>query len=135
MYKINIQNSIDKQKQIKILDGEKIVDQNGDVIKQKQIDENGQVVVDELGNPVLKPLLNTTGKEQTLLINKTNEEIAAEEKALIIKKEKEIKIKINEYKKKQEYQRQNGGPGPVADFEIMKICNQYSGEFEVIIEE
>jgi hypothetical protein len=30
---------------------------------------------------------------------------------------------------------QNGGPAPVADFEIKKICNEHNCEFEVIWDE
>lgn len=43
----------------------------------------------------------------------------------------EINSKIIAYKTAQELSL-NGGPGPVADYEIMAIVNEYGGLFEVI---
>ena len=76
-----------------------------------------------------------TFEELTPAVLKTEEEIAAEEQALIDTKAAEIQAEVDTYKQAQENQRQNGGPGPVAEFEIMKIANEYNGQFEVIFEE
>lgn len=75
------------------------------------------------------------GNELTPLEMKSEAEIAAEEQALKDAKAAEIQAKVDAYEAAKEYQRQNGGPGPVADFEIMKICNEHNCEFEVIFEE
>jgi hypothetical protein len=50
----------------------------------------------------------------------------------IIKKQSEIESKIAAYKSAQIYQLEHGGPGPVADYEIMAIVNEHNGEFQVI---
>jgi len=61
--------------------------------------------------------------------------IGQEEQILIDEKFNEIKAKVDKYKDAQEYQKNNGGPGPVADFETMKIVNEYNGKFEIVFEE
>ena len=71
----------------------------------------------------------------TEAVDKSAEEISDEEQALKDSKSSEIQSKVDAYKAAQEYQRQNGGPGPVADFETMKIVNQYNGQFEVAFKE
>lgn len=48
-------------------------------------------------------------------------------------KEIEILLGIEAYKDAQEHQIQNGGPGPVADYEIMQIVNEHNSEFEIEI--
>lgn len=50
-------------------------------------------------------------------------------------KEIEISEKILAYKAAQEYQVQNGGPGPVADYDVMEIVNEHNDMFSVIIRE
>ena len=50
-------------------------------------------------------------------------------------KKTQVQIKIQEYKTQQLNQLQNGGPGPVADYEIMKIVNEHNSEFEVEVKE
>lgn len=50
-------------------------------------------------------------------------------------KKQEIASKIIEYQAAQTYQLQNGGPGPVADYEIMEIVNEHNGKFEVVVKE
>lgn len=75
------------------------------------------------------------GNELTPDVMKTAEEIAAEEQALIDDKTAEIQAKVDAYEAAKEHQRQNGGPGPVADFEIMKICNEHNCEFEIVFKE
>ena len=61
--------------------------------------------------------------------------IGQEEQAVIDEKFNEIKAKVDKYKAAQEYQRKHGGAGPVADFETMKIVNEYNGQFEIVFEE
>lgn len=55
--------------------------------------------------------------------------------ALVTAKENEIQEKVDAYKAKQEHQKLHGGPGPVAEFEIMKIVNEHNGQFEVVFKE
>ena len=57
--------------------------------------------------------------------------ITTEEELVLIS---EIEQKIEQYKNAQEYQLQHGGPGPVADEEIMKIVNEHNSIFSVIVE-
>jgi hypothetical protein len=47
-------------------------------------------------------------------------------------KQAEITAKVSAYQAAQAHQLQNGGPGPVADYDIMEIVNEHNGEFEVI---
>lgn len=75
------------------------------------------------------------GNELTPDVMKTAEEIAAEEQALKDEKYAEIQAKVNAYESAKEFQTKNGGPGPVADFEIMKICNEHNCEFEIVFKE
>jgi hypothetical protein len=58
--------------------------------------------------------------------------VAAEEQVLIDAKVAEIQAKVDAYEAAKAYQLANGGPGPVAEFEIMKICNEHSCNFEVV---
>jgi len=53
----------------------------------------------------------------------------------IIKKQSEIESKIAAYKSAQIYQLEHGGPGPVADYEIMAIVNEHNSEFEIVIKQ
>lgn len=57
---------------------------------------------------------------------KTKAEKHAEIKA---KKDKEI----SDYKSAQLFQLQNGGPGPVSDYETMAIVNEYNSHYEIIL--
>ena len=75
------------------------------------------------------------GVELTPLIMKTQEEIDQEKQVIINAKSSEIQAKIDQYEQAKTYQLLNGGAGPVADFEIMKICNEHNSQFEVVIEE
>jgi hypothetical protein len=47
-------------------------------------------------------------------------------------KQAEISTKVAAYQAAQAHQLQHGGPGPVADYEIMAIVNEHNGEFQVI---
>jgi hypothetical protein len=69
------------------------------------------------------------------LVDRPVEEVQAEEQALKDAKAAEIQPKIDAYKAAQLHQRMHGGPGPVAEFEIMKITNEHGGLFEVVFEE
>jgi len=50
-------------------------------------------------------------------------------------KQQEIATKVAAYQTAQLYQLQHGGPGPVADYDIMEIVNEHAGEFQVIAKE
>lgn len=78
---------------------------------------------------------NIFDEETQELVEKNQETIDSEEQALIDEKFNEIKAKVDKYKDAQQAQLQNGGSGPVADFEIMKIVNEHNGQFEVLIRE
>jgi hypothetical protein len=47
-------------------------------------------------------------------------------------KQAETAAKVAAYQAAQAHQLEHGGPGPVADYEIMSIVNEHNGEFEVI---
>ncbi len=53
----------------------------------------------------------------------------------ISSKQAEVAAKIAAYQAAQAYQLEYGGPGPVADYEVMSIVNEHNGEFEVVVEE
>lgn len=85
-------------------------------------------------------ITNTVEKEEydkttKAVIERDTLVIGQEEQTLIDEKFNEIKAKVDKYKAAQEYQRKHGGPGPVADFETMKIANEYNGKFEIVFEE
>lgn len=80
-------------------------------------------------------VLDEQGEIVTPEVLKTEEEIEAELQLLIENKTQEIQAKVDAYEAAKENQRKNGGPGPVAQFEIMKICNNHNCEFEVIFRE
>jgi hypothetical protein len=50
----------------------------------------------------------------------------------ISSKQAEVAAKVVVYQAAQAHQLQHGGPGPVADYEIMAIVNEHNGEFQVI---
>lgn len=64
--------------------------------------------------------------------DKTIELITKERQDLLQQKKEKTQEKIDTYLAAQEYQKQNGGPGPTADFEIMKIVNEHDCEFVVV---
>jgi hypothetical protein len=49
-------------------------------------------------------------------------------------KQAEISAKVDAYQAAQSHQLANGGPGPVAEHDIMIIVNEHSAEFEVVAE-
>jgi len=60
-------------------------------------------------------------------------EVLSEESALKTQKTAEVQAKVDAYKAAQLNQIQNGGPAPVAEFEIMKIVNEYNSQFEITL--
>ena len=50
----------------------------------------------------------------------------------ISSKQAEILAKVAAYQAAQAHQLEHGGPGPVADYEIMEIANEHAGQFEVV---
>lgn len=46
-----------------------------------------------------------------------------------LKKKHDDKIKA--YKDAQKFQLENGGPGPVADYDTMAIVNEFAGKYEI----
>lgn len=53
----------------------------------------------------------------------------------ISSKQEEIAAKVAAYQAAQAHQLEHGGPGPVADYDIMAIVNEHNGEFQVIAKE
>jgi hypothetical protein len=51
----------------------------------------------------------------------------------ISSKQAEVAAKVAAYQAAQAHQLQHGGPGPVADYDIMEIVNEHNGEFEVTV--
>jgi hypothetical protein len=47
-------------------------------------------------------------------------------------KTQELNAKISAYIIAQQYQLIHGGPGPVAEFDVMKIVSEHNGEFQVV---
>ena len=159
MYQIKIENTVEKIRKVTVANGEQLINEDGSLQEeQKQIltptqmedvdgnpefDENGDPVmydlhvdeIDENGDPVMKPILNDTGSDSIIAVNKTAEEIAAEEDTIKDAKLAEVMVKMNTYQAAQAHQLANGGPGPVADFDTMKICNEHNCEFEVVFRE
>ena len=74
-------------------------------------------------------------KDGNVWVDKTQQQIDLEKLALVSSKENEIQSKVDAYIAAQQAQLQNGGPGPVADIEIMKIVNEHNGQFEVVFKE
>jgi hypothetical protein len=58
-----------------------------------------------------------------------------EVKTIEEKEEKELEIsqKIQQYKAAQQYQLEFGGPGPVAEYDIMEIVNEHGDLFDVVV--
>jgi|GEM_PF-4138732 hypothetical protein len=50
----------------------------------------------------------------------------------ISSKQEELSTKVAAYQAAQAHQLENGGPGPVADYDIMEIVNEHNGEFQVV---
>ena len=50
----------------------------------------------------------------------------------ISSKEQELASKIAAYQAAQAHQLEHGGPGPVADYEVMSIVNEHDGQFQVV---
>ena len=123
MHQIKIVNTVEDLKEVVIANGEQYLNQDGSLA----------TYVDE--NQIEQPLMNDSGSDVTIQINKTAQEKADEEQALKDVKAAEVQAKVDAYKAAQQAQIQNGGPGPVADFEIMKICNEHNCEFEVVFRE
>lgn len=81
------------------------------------------------------PTYDEQGNELSPIEMKSAEEIASEEQALKDSKVAEVQAKVDAYKAAQQHQLQHGGPGPVAEFEIMKIVNEHNGQFEVVFKQ
>jgi hypothetical protein len=119
MYQVGIENIVGKEKLVIIAPG------------QEYLEEDGSVMLDDLGDPII----NDTGKNEVISVAKSTEEIQDEESTALSDKTEEIQQKIDDYVAARGYQLANGGPGPVADVEIMKIVNEHNGQFEVIFKE
>jgi hypothetical protein len=119
MYQYEIEREIRDYKTVIILPGEEMLDENGDPM------------LDEFG----EPLVNLFDENQKTIVKKSEAEILVEEQTVLNNKTAEIQAECDAYEAAKTYQLENGGPGPVADFEIMKICNEHDGEFEVVFKE
>jgi hypothetical protein len=47
-------------------------------------------------------------------------------------KQAETAAKVAAYQAAQAHQLQHGGPGPVAEYDIMAIVNEHNGEFQIV---
>ena len=50
----------------------------------------------------------------------------------ISSKKQELASKIAAYQSAQTHQLKHGGPGPVADYDVMSIVNEHGGQFQVV---
>lgn len=50
-------------------------------------------------------------------------------------KQLETTTKVSTYQAAQIAQLQFGGPGPVADYDIMEIVNEHNGQFQIVVKE
>ena len=50
-------------------------------------------------------------------------------------KQTEVAAKVAAYQAAQAHQIEHGGPGPVADYEIMAIVNEHAGQFQIVVKE
>jgi hypothetical protein len=135
MYQVKIRNTVYPYKDKLIAQGDPMVDENDQPVMVEQIDQNGDFVLDGNGDPITVVSTNETGSDITIKVFKTEQEKANEEQALIDAKTAEIQAQCDAYMAAQENQRQNGGPGPVASEEIMKICNEHDCQFEIVFKE
>lgn len=113
MYQVKILREIEESKTVLILPGEPLLNKDGS----------------ETGD------LNETEVNVETVVQKTSEELLAEEEVILQEKEDEVQAKVDAYADAIANQLENGGPGPVAEFEIMKIVNEHEGEFEIIFKE
>ena len=156
MHQIKIEDVVKKTREITIADGIQMIDNDGiglekqsiETVEVDAVDGNGDPVLDELGNqmtqlkeqpavdvngePVMEPLLNDSGDDNIITVNKTALEISDEQQVLIDAEEASIQAKMDAYQAAQANQLANGGPGPVGDVEVMQICNEHDCQFEVI---
>ena len=58
-------------------------------------------------------------------------EVNTQQEAL--SKQAELQTKIDAYKAAQLLQLQTGGPGPVADYDVMEIVNEHQEQFEIVV--
>lgn len=119
MYQYGIERDIRDYRTAIILPGEQM------------LEEDGSPMLDEFGDPVT----NIADENQKQLVKKSAAEILFEEQSILSSKEAELQAKVDAYEAAKQHQLDNGGPGPVADFEIMKICNEHDGQFEVVFKE
>jgi len=85
----------------------------------------------EIQNTIQKQIYDEATQQ---MIDRPLQQIKEEEDHLLNEKIEEVQTKVQQYKDAQLYQIQNGGPGPSAEFEIMKIVNEFQGQFEVVFE-
>ena len=113
MYQVEIQNEIVKTKNVLILPGQVIPNEDGSDSQST----------------------NDTDQNIEKTIQRSAAEILVEEQAIKDLKEAEVQDKVDAYEAAIQNQLENGGPGPVADFETMKIVNEHNGEFEIVFKE
>lgn len=131
---IKVKEEIMPHKHVTVQPGDPMLLEDGSVMQFPREDANGPVL-DENGDPIIDIILNQENEPIELAVLKTEAEIAAEKQAHVDAKIAEIQAKINAYEAGKQYQMENGGPAPVAEEEIMCICNQHDCQFQVIFEE
>ena len=128
---IKVKEEIMPHKHVTVQPGDPLLLEDGSVMQFPREDANG-IVLDGNGNPIIDTVTNTQNEAVEVAVLKTEEEIAAEKQAMIDAKIAEIQAKINAYEAGKQYQMENGGPAPVAEEEIMCICNECGCNFQVI---
>ena len=123
MHKIQVDKEFIIMKDIEILPNHPILDINGNQMTNTIINEDGEQVEEVM--------LNTLEYSIVLQIEKSKEEQQAEINAFLEEERQKIQEKIDKYKQAQEYQLQKGGPGPTAEFNVMKIVHEHNDEFEL----
>lgn len=69
------------------------------------------------------------------LVERSAELVEQERQAALEAKRAEVQAKVDAYVAAQQHQLQHGGPGPSAEFEIMKIVNEYNAQFEIVFKQ
>jgi hypothetical protein len=131
MYTIECEEEFFTAEKVTIQPGEPLLNAYGEEHQEEQFDENGDPVLDENGDTIMLTLLNDLDHEVVTLIDKTEETKQAEIDAAVEAKRVEIQAEVDAYVAAQQYQLENGGSGPSASFDVMKIVNEHDGEFEV----
>lgn len=130
MFELKIRRVINKSKKVEIKKGEVLVDMNGREYEESEVDNSGRVLIENGKEKKIKAR-NRKNKSVYCEVLKTEEEIYSELDEIKIKEERRIARLVEKYREDFEKSKKGGVPGPVADFVVMKIANEYKGKFKV----